>query len=278
MFICVYLILFYNILLLYSFKFNLKKYIFYWRNISLVYIPYDTDDFPYIKKFEMLYKIHSSNQDCNHDCKQNCIHHNIKKFITTNYIPKIYPNISLKSIWTNEFSTELRDIMLNYKIIYKEVMDSVKYNYNKLFSPIGSHYGKDEIKKWDSCNIIKNRKVNKEIEKFFPNTINYINNLESFYGWLFISVLKPGAYIPKHRGRYNHKLTCHIGIDGLNGCKFIVDNKILKWEKEKYFVFNDFSYHEVIHQGHNDRIVLIFDLFHPELCSKEKKQIKLLEI
>ena len=204
------------------------------------------------------------------------IHKNIYNFISSNSIPKIYPNISQKSIWTNEFENVMQPILKNYNTILLEIKNSLKYN--NLYLPIGKHYGDEEIKKWKSCNIIKDRSVLNNMNLYFPNTIKLINNLELFYGWLFVSILEPNAYIPKHRGRYNHKLTCHLGIEGLDNCKFIIDNKIIKWEKGKFFVFNDFSYHEVKHEGKENRIVLIFDFFHPELSKKEIKQIKQLGI
>jgi hypothetical protein len=232
-----------------------------------VSVSYDIDDFPYIKKYEMLYLLHT----------KFIIHPNIQSFITSNTIPKIYPNISLKSIWTNDFTNELKPVLDNYDIIVNEVMDTYN-NHGSLYTSIGNHYGDKNIDKWDSCNIIKDRNINVDVIKYFPNTIKIISQLKSFYGWLFVSVLEPGAHIPKHRGRYNHKLTCHIGIDGLDNCEFRIDNKILKWVAGEYFVFNDFSYHEVIHTGNKNRIVLIFDLFHPELDNIEHKQLKFLGI
>ena len=51
----IYFFIIYNILLYYSFNYSFQKLFFYWRNIYSVSIPYDIDDFPYIKKFEMLY-------------------------------------------------------------------------------------------------------------------------------------------------------------------------------------------------------------------------------
>ena len=246
----------------------MNKLIHYWRNIRIVGVPFDTDDFPYIKKFDMLYRLDNV-------CT---IHPNIHQFITSNTIPKIYLNISLKSVWTDEFSIEMDGVLSKFGEIHKEIMNAVEKEYMVLFDPIGKHYGDKEIKNWNSCHIIKDRKIGIGMEKYFPVTIQTIEKLKSFYGWLFISVLEPGSHIPRHRGRYNHKLTCHIGIDGLDDCYFMIDGKKMKWEKGGYFVFNDFSYHEVIHNGDKNRIVLIFDLFHPELTNIEKEQIKYLEI
>jgi hypothetical protein len=258
----------YNLLLFYSFGYNINKIIYYWRNIHLVGVPFDTDDFPYITKFDMLYILDNV-------CT---IHPNIHQFITSTNIPKIYPTISLKSVWTDEFLIEMNKVLSNFDTIHKEIMNAVRNKYSILFDPIGKHYGDKEIKKWNSCHIIKDRKIGVGMEKYFPVTIQTIEKLKSFYGWLFISILEPGAHIPRHRGRYNHKLTCHIGIDGLDDCYFIIDGKKIKWERGQYFVFNDFSYHEVIHNGDKNRVVLIFDLFHPELTNEEIKQIKYIEI
>ena len=109
-----YFFIFYNILVYYSFNFSFKKLYFYWKNIYNVSMPYDIDDFPYIKKFEMLYLLRNKLENkCN---KKN----NIQQFITSNKIPKIYPNISLKSIWTEDFRQILSPIMNNYDMIKED--------------------------------------------------------------------------------------------------------------------------------------------------------------
>ena len=121
----IYFLIIYNILLYYSFNYSFQKLLFYWRNIYSVSIPYDIDDFPYIKKFEMLYLL------------RNRSNNNIQKFITSNKIPKIYPNISLKSICTENFREILSPIMNNYDIIKEEIMNSLN---NDIYKPIGSHF------------------------------------------------------------------------------------------------------------------------------------------
>ena len=266
---CIRIFIWYNILLLYSFNYNFKKLIFYWQKIKYVKIPFDLDDFPYIKKFEMLYKLKYNDYNCE----------NLELFITNNTIPKIYPDISLKSIWTKEFINDIKFILSKINIINYEIKTSYK-KFKYLYENMGDNYGDHEFndRGWLSCNLIKDRQINKKVEPYFYSTIKIIEKINNFYGWLFVSVLKPGTNIPKHRGRYNHKLTCHIGIDGLNGAKFIIDGKEMRWSEEKYFVFNDFSYHEVIHDGKEDRIVLIFDLFHPELSIDEIKAIQFIEL
>lgn len=261
----IYFFIIYNILLYYSFNYSFQKLFFYWRNIYSVSIPYDIDDFPYIKKFEMLYLL------------RNRSNNNIQKFITSNKIPKIYPNISLKSIWTENFRDILSPIMNNYDIIKEEIMNSLNYD---IYKPIGSHFDSSndiEIKKWNSFNIIKDR-IDLDTTNIFKKTKELIQKISLFYGWCFISILEPGAHIPRHNGRYNHKLTCHIGIDGLENCEFIIDNNKLKWKENDFFVFNDFSYHEVKHNGNKKRVVLIFDLFHPELNLNEIECLKILNI
>ena len=96
---------------------------YYWINVHLVGVPFDTDDFPYIKKFDMLYRLDNV-------CT---IHPNIHQFITSNAIPKIYPTISLKSIWTDEFLIEMNKVLSNFDTIHKEIMNAVRNKYSILF-------------------------------------------------------------------------------------------------------------------------------------------------
>lgn len=45
------------------------------------------------------------------------------------------------------------------------------------------------------------------------------------------------------------------------------------WEEGKVFIFDDSFEHEVWHNGTEFRLVLIVDIWHPELTAMEKKML-----
>ena len=265
----------YNILLITSLDTNIHLVWFYWRNVANIAIPYSVEDIPYMRKVRFLHDIQL----------QKLGNKDLITYISSNTLPKVYPTISNKPLWfvdsnavnINDIKNNINKITAvttkldllgqNFSKIKAEVMN-VYNNHRKLLTNMGEHYGDDSVdfkEDWKSLDIIKENIINEDIEHLFPDTISTIKRIPAFFGWMFISVLSPGTKIPRHRGKYNFKLTCHLGIDGCDGCEFIVKNEKIGWKEGKFFVFNDGCYHQVNHNGTENRIVLIFDMVHFEI-------------
>lgn len=233
---------------------------FYLKYFSKINFPLSLEDEPYMKKFLIL-------QDCKNN---NCLTTNIINYIGNNKLPKEYP-LKKETLWTQYFNLH----PLTSPIISREIMN-IWNNHKKLFAPIGKHYDPENDifgKKWLSYHIIKKDKFGKNAQKLLPNTIKEIKKLKGFFNWALISVLKPGTHIPPHHGKYNFKLTGHIGYEGIEGCKMRVEDSWINWQKP--FVFNDYCEHEVIHNGDKYRIVLILDLINPLLSAQDKKALQI---
>jgi aspartyl/asparaginyl beta-hydroxylase (cupin superfamily) len=54
------------------------------------------------------------------------------------------------------------------------------------------------------------------------------------------------------------------------GCKFRVGNDVRSWERGKAWVFDDTIEHEAINTSDRTRVVLIFDIWRPELTDEER--------
>jgi len=257
----------YNILLFTSLDNKIHLVYFYWRNVFNISVPYSVEDIPYMKKVRFLHDIQL----------QKLGDKDLIAYILSNTLPKVYPTISNKPLWfvdskpvngvTHGTSTKLDLLEKNFNKIKAEVMN-VYNNHPKFLTSIGEHYGDDSVdfkEDWKSLDIIRENIINEDVAYLFPHTMKTIKCIPSFFNWIFISVLKPGTKIPRHRGKYNYKLTCHLGIDGCDGCEFIVENEKIGWKEGKFFVFNDGCYHEVRHNGTENRIVIIFDMIHFEI-------------
>jgi aspartyl/asparaginyl beta-hydroxylase (cupin superfamily) len=98
-------------------------------------------------------------------------------------------------------------------------------------------------------------------------------------GWgptVVFSMLKAGARIAPHTGMYNSRLICHLPLVVPPGCGFRVGNEVRAWEEGKLLIFDDTIEHEAWNDGAEDRIVLIFDIWRPELTEQEKRELTLL--
>lgn len=86
---------------------------------------------------------------------------------------------------------------------------------------------------------------------------------------ILISRLKPGAKIPPHHGFINSRLICHLPLIVPSGCGFRVGNETREWAVGQAWAFDDTIEHEAWNAGDQDRFVLIFDIWRPELTDEE---------
>lgn len=90
---------------------------------------------------------------------------------------------------------------------------------------------------------------------------------------VMFSQLKAGAHIKPHTGFVNTRLICHVPLIVPPGCKFRVGNEVREWERGKAWVFDDTIEHEAINTSNHTRVVLIFDIWRPELTEDERRLV-----
>ena len=78
-------------------------------------------------------------------------------------------------------------------------------------------------------------------------------------------LLKTGTHIRTHTGPSNERLRLHLTLIHSGGARIRVGNEWRTWQEGKAIIFDDSWEHEVIHTGDDDRVVLIMDIWHPEL-------------
>jgi len=96
-------------------------------------------------------------------------------------------------------------------------------------------------------------------------------------GYVYFSVIGPGTHITSHCGPTNLRLRCHLPLIVPEGCAMRVGDTVKRWDEGQCVIFDDSFNHEVWHKGtEGNRVVLLIDVWHPELTDYEKKVIKLL--
>jgi hypothetical protein len=90
---------------------------------------------------------------------------------------------------------------------------------------------------------------------------------------VLFSKLTPGAHIPPHRGMLNCRLIGHLPLIVPDGCWLRVGNETRRWEEGKLLIFDDSFEHEAKNESAETRVVLLFDLWRPELDDDEKAGI-----
>ena len=87
------------------------------------------------------------------------------------------------------------------------------------------------------------------------------------------SLLKPKTTIPAHTGVTNTRLVTHLPLIVPEGCRFRVGNDVRQWVPGKAWVFDDTIEHEAVNDSDKLRVVLIFDIWHPQLSAAERSLI-----
>ena len=71
----------------------------------------------------------------------------------------------------------------------------------------------------------------------------------------------------------NARLICHLPLVVPPGCGFRVGGETREWREGELLIFDDTVEHEAWNEGSSERIILIFDVWRPEIDSEERRAI-----
>ena len=90
------------------------------------------------------------------------------------------------------------------------------------------------------------------------------------------SVFTPGTHLLPHRGVTNTRLVGHLPLIIPENCALKVGGEVHSWEPGKVVVFDDTYEHEAWNRSQQTRVVMIFDVWHPDLSDAEREAVALL--
>ncbi len=93
---------------------------------------------------------------------------------------------------------------------------------------------------------------------------------------ILFSLLRPGAHIPPHNGLINTRLICHLPLIVPGKCVFRVGNDLREWAEGKAWVFDDTIEHEAWNESDGTRVILLFEVWRPELTEEERGLLRAL--
>eukprot|EP00415_Alexandrium_ostenfeldii_P000052 UN0052 len=112
----------------------------------------------------------------------------------------------------------------------------------------------------------------------FPETVRMVSEVfPRHYSHAFFSALTPGSHIVKHFGPSNRMLRVWLPLCGLDGFRLRVGDTIVEPRAGEAFVWDHSFEHEAWHDGSETRVVLIVDIWHPDLTDPEVKFLRTLQ-
>ncbi|KAJ0182632.1 hypothetical protein K1T71_002001 [Dendrolimus kikuchii] len=92
-------------------------------------------------------------------------------------------------------------------------------------------------------------------------------------GQVKFSSMAAGTHVRPHVGPTNCRLRMHLGLTNTKDTYIRVDQETRQWQTGKVLIFDDSFEHEVWHNGTGTRLVLIVDVWHPDLTPAERRQL-----
>jgi aspartyl/asparaginyl beta-hydroxylase (cupin superfamily) len=144
--------------------------------------------------------------------------------------------------------------------------------------PRSEYHGLVDNPDWSTLYIFSRGRRVAELEEWFPQTLATVERLDLpritvRAPSILFSRLAPGARIPPHHGVMNARLVCHLPLIVPPGCGFKVGGEVREWHEGELLVFDDTVEHEAWNDGSSERIILIFDVWRPEVTSDERRAI-----
>ena len=106
-----------------------------------------------------------------------------------------------------------------------------------------------------------------------PLTASVLQHILPFHssgmGSIYFSVLAPNSHILQHRGPTYPRLRCHLPLCIPEACGINVGGEIRTWAEGKCLLFDDSFVHEAWNKSSTERMVLVVDLWHPDLSANE---------
>eukprot|EP00747_Dinoflagellata_sp_TGD_P220726 gnl/TRDRNA2_/TRDRNA2_92645_c1_seq1.p1 gnl/TRDRNA2_/TRDRNA2_92645_c1~~gnl/TRDRNA2_/TRDRNA2_92645_c1_seq1.p1 ORF type:complete len:379 (+),score=42.67 gnl/TRDRNA2_/TRDRNA2_92645_c1_seq1:56-1192(+) len=129
--------------------------------------------------------------------------------------------------------------------------------------------------RWTELNLIFEGVTHSENCKLCPETVALIEReipeaASMVRGAVKVSVLTPGSVVRPHHGPSNTRMRTHLGVRIPEGAYIRAGNpsefgSLRQWQEGRVLCFDDSFRHEVWHEGSEPRVVLIVDVWHPDM-------------
>jgi len=208
--------------------------------------------------------------------------------------PENIPNLRAFHVWPREHMPWLRDVESRHQEILAELLaargsGNGPSGFQPYRDPVSSGnrgrkaedgVGVEGVDSgmWNVLYLYLNHKKFEDNCERFPTTLSAIADaFPRHYSHAFFSALTPGSHILKHTGPSNRMLRVWLPICGLDGFRLRVGDTMLNPKAGEAFVWDHSFEHEAWHDGEETRVVLIVDIWHPDLSDAEVKFLSTLQ-
>ena len=131
---------------------------------------------------------------------------------------------------------------------------------------------------WSAFFLWKNGEIVSENARRCPKTMQALQDIPlarvpNRSPSVLFSLLQPGTHIPPHNGLVNTRLIVHLPLIVPGKCRFRVGNETRLWQAGHAWLFDDTIEHEAWNDTDQTRVILLFDVWRPELALEERNLV-----
>ncbi len=194
-------------------------------------------------------------------------------------LPQIqfYPRAALP--WLGALEAATADIKAELVEVMQEDQAFRPYLERNARLPHTDAHGLFENPAWSAFYLMKHGEPVAANAARCPQTIAALSdvplaNVKNRSPSVIFSLLLPGAHIPPHTGEANTRLVCHLPLVVPEKCHLRVGNETRLVEEGKAWAFDDTIEHEAWNGSERTRVILLFEVWRPELSERERAQVR----
>jgi aspartyl/asparaginyl beta-hydroxylase (cupin superfamily) len=180
--------------------------------------------------------------------------------------------------WVSELESEFAAIRGEARAVLEADTDFVPYVQRAANRPVFNERGLLDNSDWGAFFLIKDGVTVEANAARCPRTFAAVSRIplcriDKRTPSVLFSLLRPGARIPPHHGFMNARVIGHLPLIVPPDCALRVGNETHRWREGEAVFFDDSIEHEAWNPSAEPRIVLIFDVWRPELSARERELI-----
>lgn len=151
----------------------------------------------------------------------------------------------------------------------------VQYNASE---PLAQWRELNHNRNWTAIHLIDRGSRISQNADLCPQTMDFLASVPQ--PWIkgcganaMFSLLAQRTSIPPHVGVANFRLLCHLPLVIPGRCWFRVGEEVREWERGRAWIFDDSIEHEAVNETDHLRVIMIFDIWHPDLSPAEQAAI-----
>lgn len=180
--------------------------------------------------------------------------------------------------WLDQFESRTDDIRDEFLQVLKSEEGFVPYLTYPPGSPVNQFAELNNSPDWSAYHLKQAGMIVEDHARKCPVTMELLSRAPQpdqpgRTPAAMFSILKPRTRIPAHVGVSNTRLITHVPLIIPERCGFRVGNTTREWVPGQAWVFDDTIEHEAWNMSDKMRVILMFDIWHPDLDLGERQLI-----